>query len=323
MSDADGFTLRVAPSEEGKRLDVFLSAHLDACSRSHAAHLISRNLVLVNEVNRKPGYRIKSGDVVSGRLPAPEPVDYLPEPIPLDILYEDDQLIAVNKPAGMVVHPAPGNETGTLVNALLHHCSDLQGIGGQRRPGIVHRLDKDTSGTLVVAKTAASHSELSHQFKHRSIQKTYLAVVIGSMTESRGIIDLPVGRHPQDRKRMSTVSRRARDAETHWRVLEQFGGCSLLEVDLKTGRTHQIRVHCAAIHHPIIGDPVYGPKRRRFPTGAYGLSKAVADILAGAQRQMLHAWRLTCAHPESGEVLTFESPLPGDIRDILESLRQL
>ena len=322
MSDVDGFTLRVAPSDEGKRLDVFLSVYLDACSRSYAAHLISRKLVQVNEVERKSGYRLKPGDVVTGRLPTPAPVDYLPESIPLDILFEDDQLIAVNKPAGMVVHPAPGNQTGTLVNALLHHCSDLQGIGGQQRPGIVHRLDKDTSGTLVVAKTAGSHSELSYQFKQRSVQKTYLALVIGSMPESKGTIELPIGRHPQDRKRMSTVSHRTRSAETHWRVLEQFSGCSLLEVDLKTGRTHQIRVHCAAIHHPIIGDPIYGPKRGKYPTGAYGLSKTVADGLAGAKRQMLHAWKLACTHPATGEQLAFESPLPGDMSELLEALRK-
>lgn len=323
MPDADGFTLRVAPSEEGKRLDVFLSIHLESCSRSHAASLISQKLVQVNEATRKPGYRLKPGDEVTGNVPAPEPVDYLPEPIPLDILFEDDQIIVVNKPAGMVVHPAPGNETGTLVNALLHHCSDLAGIGGQQRPGIVHRLDKDTSGTLVVAKTGVSHAELSRQFKQRSVQKTYLALVIGALTESKGVIDLPIGRHPQDRKRMSTVSHRPRNAETHWRVREQFSGCSLLEVGLKTGRTHQIRVHCSAIHHPIIGDPVYGPKRRKYPTGAHGLTKSVADILAGARRQMLHAWRLSCNHPVSGEALAFQSPLPKDLSEILDALRQL
>jgi 23S rRNA pseudouridine1911/1915/1917 synthase len=323
MSDADGFTLRVAPSDEGKRLDVFLSTRLDSCSRSHAAHLINRNFIRVNRTGRKPGYRMKTGDVVTGSMPAQTPAEYLPEPIPLEILFEDDQLIVVNKPAGLVVHPAPGNESGTLVNALLHHCSDLTGIGGRQRPGIVHRLDKDTSGTLVVAKTAAAHAGLSHQFKQRAVRKTYLALVAGTMKKSQGMIDLPIGRHPQDRKRMSTFSHRTRDAETRWRVREPFSGCSLLEVDLKTGRTHQIRVHFSAIHHPIVGDPVYGLKRRKFVSGAYGLPKAVVDILATARRQMLHAWRLACRHPVTGKQHLFESPIPADIADLLKTLRQL
>ena len=321
MSDADGFTLRVAPSDEGKRLDVFLSTHLELCSRSHAALMIGRKEVFVNDAARKPGYRLKPGDVVTGRLPAPEPATDQPEPIALDILFEDDQMIVVNKPAGMVVHPAPGNKTGTLVNALLHHCSDLTGIGGRRRPGIVHRLDKDTSGALLVAKTAAAHAAISHQFKRRQVRKVYLALVIGTMPEGKGTIELPIGRHPRDRKRMSTVSHRTRDAETHWRVREQFSGCSLLEVDLKTGRTHQIRVHLSTVHHPIIGDPVYGPKRRKYPAGAHGLTKAVADILATAGRQMLHAWKLSCEHPVSGEHLIFESKIPKDMQSVLDALR--
>jgi 23S rRNA pseudouridine1911/1915/1917 synthase len=323
MSDADGFTLRVAPSDEGKRLDVFLSARLESCSRSHAAHLIGRDFIRVNRTGRKPGYRLKPGDVVTGSVPAPEPSEYLPEPIPLDIVYEDDQIIVVNKPAGLVVHPAPGNETGTLVNALLNHCSALKGIGGHQRPGIVHRLDKDTSGILVVAKTAAAHTDLSQQFKQRAVRKTYLALVSGTMDESQGLIDLPIGRHPQDRKRMSTFSHRPRTAETGWRLRESFNGCSLLEVNLKTGRTHQIRVHFSAIHHPIVGDPVYGPKRRKSTAGAFGWSKTVAALLSTAERQMLHAWRLACRHPVTGKRHVFESPLPPDILAILEALRQL
>jgi 23S rRNA pseudouridine1911/1915/1917 synthase len=210
-----------------------------------------------------------------------------------------------------------------LVNALLHHCSDLTGIGGHQRPGIVHRLDKDTSGTLVVAKTAAAHAELSHQFKQRAVGKTYLALVAGTMKKSQGMIDLPIGRHPQDRKRMSTFSHRTRDAETRWRLREPFSGCSLLEVDLKTGRTHQIRVHFSAIHHPIVGDPVYGPKRRKSSSGPYGLPKTVVGILTTAGRQMLHAWRLVCRHPVTGEQQLFESPLPADMSRLLDALRQL
>lgn len=321
MADAEAFKLRAAPSDEGKRLDVFLSSHLKSCSRSHGAQLISQHLVQVDGIFRKPGYRLKPGDLVVGALPQPEPLSYLPEPIPLEILFEDPDLIVVNKPAGMVVHPAPGHETGTMVNALLHHCPDLPGIGGVQRPGIVHRLDKDTSGALVVAKSDTAHTQLSHQFKQRLVRKTYLALVIGNLPNAKGIIDLPIGRHPQDRKRMATVTHRPRKAETLWRVREPFTGCCLLEIDLRTGRTHQIRVHCAAIHHPIIGDPLYGPRRRKYPTGAFGLSKEVADLLAGARRQMLHAWQLAFDHPIGGEPLVFESALPEDMADLLDALR--
>lgn len=322
-SEDDEFSLRAAPSDEGTRLDLFLSSRLKSCTRSHAARLVNRDLVLVNGAVRKPGYRLKSGDLVSGIIPAPQPVAYLPEPIPLEILFEDDQMIVLNKPAGLVVHPAPGHESGTLVNALLHHCTDLTGIGGRRRPGIVHRLDKDTSGTLVVAKTAAAHDALSGQFRQRKVRKTYQALVIGRIAEESGVVDLPIGRHPDDRKRMATVSRSPRQAETRWRVREHFDGGALLEIDLKTGRTHQIRVHCSAIQHPVVGDPVYGPGRRKQLTGAYGVPKATADILAAARRQMLHAWRLACSHPANGEPLLFESPLPADMSEILAALRRL
>ena len=222
----------------------------------------------------------------------------------------------------IAIDPNPGrswrvsyncNETATPL------CSKTDDLGYYDAVSMKIVADENSAEPLA---GAVSHSNISHQFKQRSVQKTYLALVIGSMPDSQGAIELPIGRHPLDRKRMSTVSHRTRRAETHWRVLEPFSGCSLLEVDLKTGRTHQIRVHCAAIHHPIIGDPVYGPKRRKYPTGAYGLSKTVADILAGAQRQMLHAWKLTCIHPTTGELLTYESAIPDDMSRLLEALRK-
>lgn len=320
MPDGEEFRLRAAPSDEGTRLDVFLGTRLAGCSRSQAALLISGEQVYVNGVLRKAGHRLKAGDVVSGTQPAPEPLDYRPEPIPLDILFEDDQIIVLNKPPGLVVHPSPGHDSGTLVNALLHHCSDLTGIGGCLRPGIVHRLDKDTSGTMVVAKTAPAHERLSRQFKQRRVQKQYLALVHGTMPAPEGVIRLPIGRHPTDRKRMATVSRKPREAETRWRVREVFEGLSLIEVSLMTGRTHQIRVHCAAVRHPVVGDPVYGSRHRRRQAGRSGLSNETAAILAGVSRQMLHAWQLAFFHPSSGKPLLFESALPQDMQRVLTAL---
>jgi 23S rRNA pseudouridine1911/1915/1917 synthase len=256
---------------------------------------------------KKSGYRVRAGEQIKGFIPPPEPVRFHPEPIPLDILYEDMHLIVVNKPPGLVVHPAPGHHSGTLVNGLLYHCPNLEGIGTKLRPGIVHRLDKDTSGTLVVAKTGFVHHHLSDQFKSRRIEKKYLALVLGEPRADSGTISDPIGRHPIHRKRMSTTSRKGREAETRWRVRKRIEGATLLELDLKTGRTHQIRVHCAAIHHPIIGDPVYGYRR---------ISKQIS-----APRQMLHAWRLGFFHPATGEWMRFESPIPEDMQDLMNALR--
>jgi 23S rRNA pseudouridine1911/1915/1917 synthase len=289
-----------------------------ALSRTRAAALIAEGAVQVDGEARKPGYRVREGDRVSVRVPVPRPpAAYLPEPIPLDVLYEDADLIAVNKPAGMVVHPAPGHFSGTLVNALLAHCPDLGGIGGELRPGIVHRLDKDTSGVLVAAKTAAAQEHLAAQFKKRSVQKTYLALAKGRFGEDSGKIDLPVGRHPTARKKMSTRSRRPRSADTRWRVKERLAGAALLEVAIRTGRTHQIRVHLAAVGRPVAGDPVYGGRKKKS-----GASPAEC-LLAEAGRQMLHAWRLGIVHPSTGQQMTFEAPLPEDFRELLEKLRRL
>ena len=230
----------------------------------------------------------------------------------------------VNKQPGLVVHPAPGHFSGTLVNGLLYHCPNLGGIGGELRPGIVHRLDKDTSGTLVVAKNDAAHTNLSRQFKSRKVKKDYLALVHGNMKSPTGSIKLPIGRHPVDRKRMSTVSPRGRSAETEWNIKEQFQGVALLEVHLKTGRTHQIRVHCAAMHHPIVGDRVYGPRKpgktlvRGRPT-----SDKLLQILKSVDRQMLHAWRLSFHHPHTGKAVTFESRLPEDMAIIIQKIREV
>jgi 23S rRNA pseudouridine1911/1915/1917 synthase len=273
----------------------------------------------VDGVARKPSYKVKTGDHITGRLPEPEPTTVLPEPIPLDIVYEDDDLIVLNKPAGLVVHPAAGHPDGTLVNALVCHCPDLEGIGGEKRPGIVHRLDKDTSGIMVVTKSTRAHLHLSEQFKQRHIDKTYLALVLGSPEKQAGIIDLPIGRHPTDRKKMSTVSRHARKALTHWRVKERFNGCTLLEIDLKTGRTHQIRVHCKAMGHPIVGDPVYGGRYLRKVSICS--NQGEVKLLAAAGRQMLHARRLQFDHPASGRPLCFTAPMPKEMEALIDALR--
>jgi 23S rRNA pseudouridine1911/1915/1917 synthase len=314
MARGNDYSFPADASGSGIRLDVFLAEHLPGCSRSLAGQLITSRQFKVNGQIRKPSYRLKADDIVSGHIPAPQPSEFQAEPIPLEILYEDAHILAINKPPGLVVHPAPGHRSGTLVNGLMYHCPDLGPIGSEIRPGIVHRLDKDTSGTLVVAKNAAALEHLAAQFKSRSVRKDYLALVYGEMTADSGTIRMPIGRHPVDRKRMSTRSRRGREAETGWRVARRLGGFTLLELRLKTGRTHQIRVHCAAIHRPIVGDAVYG--RSKPPSGAADLQA----LLAGVGRQMLHAWRLDIDHPRTGERLRFESPLPEDMEHLIAEL---
>jgi 23S rRNA pseudouridine1911/1915/1917 synthase len=307
----------VGTAEAGRRFDLFLSSALADCSRSRAAELIRSGVVTIDGAGKKPGYRLQAGDRVIGNLPEPIPTVYQPEDIPIDILFEDAHIIVLNKPPGMVVHPAPGHASGTLVNALLSHCSDLSGIGGELRPGIVHRLDKDTSGTLVAAKNEPALGHLAAQFKNRPVGKTYLALVRGQVRESSGEIRLPIGRHQIHRKKMSVKSRRARTAHTEWTFREKCGGASLLEVSLKTGRTHQIRVHCAAIGHPILGDTVYGGRRQK--------SEAVFDSRGNAVsipgRQMLHAWRLSVVHPVTDCEMTFESRMPEDMAEVIRRLK--
>ena len=324
MPADSSFSIRVRPSDEGQRLDVLLASLLSDCTRTFVAGLIADEHVQVDGRPKKPGYRVKSGENISGTIPAPVPIEFKPEPIPIDIIHEDDHIVVVNKQPGLVVHPAPGHFSGTLVNGLLYHCPNLVGIGGELRPGIVHRLDKDTSGTLVVAKNDAAHTDLSRQFKSRKVKKDYLALVHGHMKSPTGSIKLPIGRHPVDRKRMSTVSTRGRTAETQWKTREKFKEFALLEVRLKTGRTHQIRVHCSALHHPIVGDKVYGPRKpEKIIVGDRPQSDKILQILKSVKRQMLHAWRLRFHHPHTGETVSFESPLPEDMALFIEKIRSL
>ncbi len=303
---------------------MLVASFLSDCTRTFVAGLITDEHIRVDGLLKKPGYRVKSGQKISGVIPPPVPVEFKPEPIPIDILYEDDHIIVVNKQPGLVVHPAPGHFSGTLVNGLLYHCPDLGGIGGELRPGIVHRLDKDTSGSMIVAKNDAAHTRLSRQFKSRKIQKQYLALVYGNVKTATGSIKLPIGRHPVDRKRMSTASPRGRAAETAWRVKEQFQGFTLLEVDLKTGRTHQIRVHCAAMHHPIVGDKIYRPRKlEKTIARGHKQSDKILQLLKSVNRQMLHAWRLGITHPETETRMSFESPLPEDMAQLIKKIRKI
>ena len=250
------FTFHVRPAQAGVRLDTLVAAQVEDCSRSFAATLIRNGRIVVDGDPKKPGYLVKAGETVSGRIETPEPASFEAEAIPLTILQEDDDLLVLDKAPGMVVHPAPGHPRGTLVNALIHHCPDLTGISGCLRPGIVHRLDKDTSGAIVVAKNSRSMHHLAAQFKCRTVRKRYLAIVYGQPANQSGRIDRPIGRHPTDRKKMSVHTRGPRPAMTSWLLREAFGGAALLELDIHTGRTHQIRVHCQSMGHPVIGDPV-------------------------------------------------------------------
>jgi 23S rRNA pseudouridine1911/1915/1917 synthase len=313
------FSFIVKASQAGLRLDVVLSESIENCSRSYATQLIQQGTVQVNQRLCKPSYRVRREDSISGYLPEAAPSEFEPEAIDLDILFEDPFLIVINKPPGLVVHPAPGHLSGTLVNGLLHHCPDLAAFGGEIRPGIVHRLDKDTSGAMVVAKQPAVHEHLAGQFQNRTIRKTYLAIVRGNVYPSQGEINLPIGRHPTARKQMSTVSKKTRSAETHYRVREALNGATLLELGLKTGRTHQIRVHCAAIHHAVIGDPVYGGRNNAVIRRSNGTGKSLATLV---QRQMLHAWRLGFSHPADGEWHQFEAEIPEDMQTLLMHLRK-
>ena len=311
---ADEFSIIADETAAGQRIDAYVSASIPGCSRSYVAELIRTGLITLFQKRVKPGHRLRPGDEIHGRIPAPAPVDFLPEPIPLDIIYQDADLLVLNKPAGMVVHPAPGHYSGTLVNALLHHCPDLSGIGGEIRPGIVHRLDKDTTGILIAAKNADAQAKLAEQFKSRTVQKKYLAVVHGHMKKPSGRIVMPIGRHPIDRKKMSTITRSGKNAETRWDVLESLAETSLVEVDLLTGRTHQIRVHLAALHHAVIGDPLYGPKTTPH-------SAEVRRLLQPIARQMLHAWQIHFIHPGTGAEMSFMAPLPDDMNQLIKALR--
>ncbi|WP_367359321.1 RluA family pseudouridine synthase [Syntrophus buswellii] len=312
-------TYTVNGADSGLRLDVFLVRQRPDLSRARLKRLIDDGRVAVCGAKAvRASRKLRAGDEVTLEEPQAEPLELLPEDIPLSILYEDHDLLVLDKPAGLVVHPAAGHAEGTLVHALLHHCRDLPGIGGVLRPGIVHRLDRDTSGVLVVAKTDAAHSGLASQFKNRQVQKTYVALVYGNPGENQGTIDLPVGRHPVERKKMSTKSRRGKRAVTSWEITERFGVAALLKVAIETGRTHQIRVHLAATGHPVVGDPVYGSTKRISAI----TDPVVRSRLKGMNRQALHAARLSFVHPVGGEQMEFEAPLPGDMAELCRFLRE-
>lgn len=300
------------------RLDVFLARQDIALSRSQVQRLIDEKRVQVNDGLEKAGYKLRAGDTVALTQEDPKEYAVLPEEIPLNIVYEDPSVIVVDKPAGMVVHPAAGHSQGTLVHALLHHCRDLSGIGGVLRPGIVHRLDKDTSGLIVAAKSDAAHQELAKQFKEHLVKKRYRALVFGDVEGDEGVLNSPVGRHPSDRKKMSTASRRGKEALTRWKVAERYGVLTLLDVEIETGRTHQIRVHLHAAGHPLLGDSVYGQSSKRLQTIQDPLLRSK---LRGMKRQALHAGGLEFRHPVTREHLEFVSQLTEDMERVRVFLR--
>ncbi|MCM8711020.1 RluA family pseudouridine synthase [Clostridium sp. SYSU_GA19001] len=286
------------------RLDVYLSGKLQDKSRSFIQGLIEEGKVLVNNLSKKSNYKVKVNDKVKVVIPEPVSLDIEPENIPLDIMYEDSDVIVINKPQGMVVHPAPGINKGTLVNALMNHCTDLSGINGVTRPGIVHRIDKDTSGVLVVAKNDYAHNKLSQQLKDHSMRRIYIALVEGVIKREEGTIDAPLGRHPIERIKIAVV-KDGRRAVTHYKVIERYKNNTLIECRLETGRTHQIRVHMSHIGHPLVGDPVYGYKKQRFNLNG----------------QMLHARVLGFIHPTTGEYLEFTAEIPNYFEKVLNIFR--
>lgn len=311
MSDVR--TFRAAPEHDGLRLDHFLAQVVPDLSRSQLQRLIRDGRVRAEGLQIKPGAIVHTGLDVEVEVPPPAPSSVEAEDIPLRVLHDDEDLVVIDKPAGMVVHPGAGHRQGTLVNALLHHVDDLSGIGGEERPGIVHRLDRGTSGLMVVAKNDAAHRELSRQFQEREVQKSYLALVWGQVLAGKRI-DLPIGRDPKDRQKMSTRARHSRDAVTRIVRAEPFRGVTLVEVAIDTGRTHQIRVHLSAINHPVAGDVTYGGVRRHVPADVRAVSRL--------ERPFLHAHKLTFAHPRDGRAMSFESPLPEDLQNVVDRLRQ-
>jgi len=291
--------------DAGKRIDVFLAEKIDGYSRSYLKKVIEDKLVTVCGEVKKANYKLKLGDKIKVLMPSPVNLEIKPEDIDIDVIYEDDVLLVVNKPQGMVVHPAHGNYRGTLVNALLKRCHGLSGINGVIRPGIVHRIDKNTSGVIVVAKTNEAHLDLSQQLKNHTIERKYIALLEGRLKEEKGTIDAPIGRDPFNRKKMAVTSKNSKNAVTHYRVLELFKANTLIEARLETGRTHQIRVHMAYIGHPVVGDTVYGYKKQRFKL----------------EGQLLHAALLGFVHPVTKKYMEFTAPLPDYFEKILNTLR--
>lgn len=302
------FNIEASNEWIGRRIDKVLSEYFEDYSRSFIKKLFDDDLILVNGKKSKPGYNIKNGDILDISVPDPIDIQIVPENIPLDIIYEDNDVILINKPKGMVVHPAPGHYSGTLVNGLMYHFGDsLSGINGEIRPGIVHRIDMDTTGVLVVCKNDAAHRILSEQLHEHSITRKYYAIVHGNLTADDGTVDAPIVRSPKDRKKMAVNTRNGRRAVTHYHVIERFGGkYTYIECQLETGRTHQIRVHMASLGHPILGDEVYGPKKCPFKL----------------QGQTLHAGVLGFIHPSTGEYVEFTAELPGYFEKLISILRE-
>ena len=338
MPEAGYYLFQICESTNNLRLDIVISRIIPDCSRAYASKLISSGNVsrvsgdaeipfsyallfrkedeasIENEISKstpinKTSHKTRAGECILVAVPKPDDVSFEPEPIDIDVIYNDSDIAVINKKPGMVVHPAPGHYSETLVNALMYRFPDITGIGGESRPGIVHRLDKDTSGIIVIAKNDRSHKILSLMFKNRTIQKTYLAVTYGRFKERRGTIDYPIGRHPTDRKKMSILSARPRFAVTEYSIIDQFENAALVEVDLKTGRTHQIRVHFSAINHPLLGDAVYGNKNS-------------LSLIKKAERQMLHAYKISFSHPTENRRLDFTAPVPEDMAIVLNELKQ-
>ncbi|WP_304508666.1 RluA family pseudouridine synthase [Anaerotignum sp.] len=300
------FTFGAEQEDAGCRIDVFIAENMESLSRSGVQRLIEEGHIRLNGAAVKANYKLREKDIIDVEVPEAKAVEILPENIPLDILYEDKDVIVINKPQGMVVHPAPGHMTGTLVNALLYHCRDeLSGINGEKRPGIVHRIDKDTSGVLMIAKNDVTHQALAEQLAEHSITRKYNAVVFNGFQEEEGIVDQPIGRNPLDRKKMAVTQKHSRRAVTHYRVLERMGNYTLIEAQLETGRTHQIRVHMTFIGHPLLGDMVYGPKKQPFHLDG----------------QALHARVLGFIHPGTGQYMEFEAPLPENFEKLLMRLK--
>ena len=301
-------TYKASEADGGTRIDVFLSAESDELTRSAAARLIEDGAVTKNGATVSKSYRVVAGDVFEIVMPSPEPSEALPQDIPLDVVYEDGDVVVVNKPRGMVVHPAPGHSRDTLVNALLHHCTgELSGIGGTLRPGIVHRIDRDTSGLIIAAKNDFAHTRLSRQLSEHTLARVYETVTRGALPEELGTVNAPIGRHPTDRKRQTVTEKNSRAAITHYEVIARYPGFTHARCRLETGRTHQIRVHLAHIGHPVLGDEVYG-----------GLDKRIA--ITG---QCLHAKELGFTHPRTDEHIVLKSELPGYFAEVLEKLGRL
>lgn len=301
----DSYIFVIEQPDINKRIDVYLTQEFDEYTRSFIQKLIDEQNIVVNGKSIKSNYRIKLNDIINVEIPDPQEINIVAENIPLDILYEDSEIIVINKPQNMVVHPAPGHYSGTLVNALMYHCKDeLSGINGIMRPGIVHRIDKDTSGVLMIAKTNNAHQKLALQLKEHSITRKYNAIVLNNIKDDFGIIDAPIGRHPVERKKMAVTNKNSRNAVTHYRVIERFGKYTFIEAQLETGRTHQIRVHMSYMGHPLLGDMVYGSKNQPFKL----------------EGQVLHARVLGFIHPISEVYIEFEAELPKYFRKLLEEL---